>query len=152
MIYNTICKSAWGYGSVGRASRSQREGQGFESPYLHHERRKAQQRLGLSSFVDKTKRGFELGASHKVACLPLGKKTVQWTVLREAREKRIPLPPPKTKDRQSPVFCFCMCKYMGRGWEPLGVRLSLTGNLWRAKSCRGCPTCRVSADTPYLHQ
>ena len=26
----------WGYGSVGRASRSQCEGQGFESPYLHH--------------------------------------------------------------------------------------------------------------------
>ena len=25
-----------GYGSVGRASRSQCEGQGFESPYLHH--------------------------------------------------------------------------------------------------------------------
>ena len=26
----------WGYGSVGRASRSQREGQRFESAYLHH--------------------------------------------------------------------------------------------------------------------
>ena len=26
----------WGYGSVGRAMRSQRIGQGFESPYLHH--------------------------------------------------------------------------------------------------------------------
>ena len=25
----------WGYSSVGRASRSHREGQGFESPYLH---------------------------------------------------------------------------------------------------------------------
>ena len=25
----------WGYGSVGRAMRSQRIGQGFESPYLH---------------------------------------------------------------------------------------------------------------------
>ena len=25
----------WGYGSVGRAIRSQRIGQGFESPYLH---------------------------------------------------------------------------------------------------------------------
>ena len=28
----------WGYGSVGRASRSQCEGQGFESPYLHQTR------------------------------------------------------------------------------------------------------------------
>ena len=28
-------KPLWGYGSVGRASRSQCEGQGFESPYLH---------------------------------------------------------------------------------------------------------------------
>ena len=27
----------WGYGSVGRAMRSQRIGQGFESPYLHHQ-------------------------------------------------------------------------------------------------------------------
>ena len=26
----------WGYGSVGRAMRSQCIGQGFESPYLHH--------------------------------------------------------------------------------------------------------------------
>ena len=30
----------WGYGSVGRAMRSQRIGQGFESPYLHHRNRK----------------------------------------------------------------------------------------------------------------
>ena len=29
-------KTAWGYGSVGRAMRSQCIGQGFESPYLHH--------------------------------------------------------------------------------------------------------------------
>ena len=29
-------KKLWGYGSVGRASRSQREGQRFESAYLHH--------------------------------------------------------------------------------------------------------------------
>ena len=28
-------KTAWGYGSVGRAMRSQCIGQGFESPYLH---------------------------------------------------------------------------------------------------------------------
>jgi secondary thiamine-phosphate synthase enzyme len=28
-------EAAWGYSSVGRASRSHREGQGFESPYLH---------------------------------------------------------------------------------------------------------------------
>ena len=27
-----------GYGSVGRAMRSQRIGQGFESPYLHHKK------------------------------------------------------------------------------------------------------------------
>jgi hypothetical protein len=27
----------WGYSSVGRASRSHREGQGFESPYLHYD-------------------------------------------------------------------------------------------------------------------
>ncbi len=30
-----FAKFSWGYGSVGRASRSQCEGQGFESPYLH---------------------------------------------------------------------------------------------------------------------
>ncbi len=28
-------ETVWGYSSVGRASRSHREGQGFESPYLH---------------------------------------------------------------------------------------------------------------------
>ena len=33
--------------------------------------------------------GVELGASNFVACSPLGEKTVQWTVLREAREKRL---------------------------------------------------------------
>ena len=32
-------KPLWGYGSVGRASRSQCEGQGFESPYLHQKYR-----------------------------------------------------------------------------------------------------------------
>ena len=32
---NTGLSVAWGYSSVGRASRSHREGQGFESPYLH---------------------------------------------------------------------------------------------------------------------
>ena len=31
----------WGYGSVGRASRSQCEGQGFESPYLHQKEHKS---------------------------------------------------------------------------------------------------------------
>ena len=30
----------WGYGSVGRAMRSQRIGQGFESPYLHQSKPK----------------------------------------------------------------------------------------------------------------
>ena len=34
-------KHPWGYGSVGRAMRSQRIGQGFESPYLHHKKREA---------------------------------------------------------------------------------------------------------------
>ncbi len=29
----------WGYGSVGRAPRSQRGGQRFESAYLHHDRK-----------------------------------------------------------------------------------------------------------------
>ena len=33
--------------------------------------------------------GVELGASNFVACSPSGEKTVQWTVLREAREKRL---------------------------------------------------------------
>lgn len=31
----------WGYGSVGRAMRSQRIGRGFESLYLHHAKRQA---------------------------------------------------------------------------------------------------------------
>ena len=34
--FSIRCQSFWGYSSVGRASRSQWEGQGFESPYLHH--------------------------------------------------------------------------------------------------------------------
>ena len=31
-------KRKWGYGSVGRASRSQREGREFESHYLHQKK------------------------------------------------------------------------------------------------------------------
>ena len=34
-------KKLWGYGSVGRAPRSQRGGQGFDSPYLHQEKPKS---------------------------------------------------------------------------------------------------------------
>ncbi len=34
-INTRLCVDHWGYSSVGRASRSQCEGQGFESPYLH---------------------------------------------------------------------------------------------------------------------
>lgn len=36
-----------GYGSVGRAMRSQRIGQGFESPYLHHKQRKSNRLVRL---------------------------------------------------------------------------------------------------------
>ena len=36
IYYNAICKFPWGYGSVGRAMRSQRIGHEFESRYLHH--------------------------------------------------------------------------------------------------------------------
>ena len=39
-------KMLWGYGSVGRASRSQREGQRFESAYLHHKQPKLNRNLG----------------------------------------------------------------------------------------------------------
>ena len=39
--YNSNANHAWGRGSVGRAMRSQRIGQGFESPRLHHHSRKA---------------------------------------------------------------------------------------------------------------
>ena len=42
----------WGYGSVGRASRSQREGQRFESAYLHQEKPKSNHLwLDLGFFV-----------------------------------------------------------------------------------------------------
>ena len=42
------------------------------------------------------KKGLELGASNlKVAYSPKGEKTVQWTVLREAREKQVPYGVPK---------------------------------------------------------
>ena len=34
-----IMKKLWGYGSVGRAPRSQRGGQRFESAYLHHKKK-----------------------------------------------------------------------------------------------------------------
>ena len=34
-----MLKNAWGYGSVGRAMRSQCIGQGFESPYLHQQKK-----------------------------------------------------------------------------------------------------------------
>ncbi len=34
-MYIFVQMNTWGYGSVGRVSRSQCEGQGFESPYLH---------------------------------------------------------------------------------------------------------------------
>ena len=37
--YNSNANHAWGRGSVGRAMRSQRIGQGFESPRLHHKTR-----------------------------------------------------------------------------------------------------------------
>ena len=53
----------------------------------------------------KEKGGFELGASKlKFAYSPLGEKIVQWTILREAREKQIPFSPSRKKDHQLMVF------------------------------------------------
>ena len=40
IYYNAICKFPWGYGSVGRAMRSQRIGHEFESRYLHQNQTK----------------------------------------------------------------------------------------------------------------
>ncbi len=49
--------------------------------------------------------GFELGASKlKFAYSPIGEKTVQWTVLREAREKQIPLSPPRIRTPKGVLF------------------------------------------------
>ena len=49
----SIIQEAWGYGSVGRAIRSHRIGQGFESPYLHHRQSKTNISFGLPSFLRK---------------------------------------------------------------------------------------------------
>lgn len=46
-------KNMRGYGSVGRAMRSQCIGQGFESPYLHHKQTKPNPVLFAFSFINR---------------------------------------------------------------------------------------------------
>ena len=91
----------------------------FKSP-PRNQKENINQTVGVFLFVMLGKgRGFELGASNlKVACSPTGEKTVQWTVLREAREKQIPSPQPKRKHSSfDGCFSFCIEKIIGRGFE-----------------------------------
>ena len=54
--------------------------------------------------------GFELGASNLlVAYSPFGEKIVQWTILREAREKQVrPAAPTKREGSKYLLFLFCV--------------------------------------------
>ena len=59
MVYNYSC--FWGYGSVGRAPRSQRGGQRFESAYLHQKKETA----SAVSFFMPISQGFGYHSRHR---------------------------------------------------------------------------------------
>ena len=60
------------------------------------------------------------------ACSPLGEKTVQWTVLREAREKRVPYGVPTRKGYFG--ILFLLLTAVSLDLKPWFVR-HMTGNL-----------------------
>ena len=57
----------------------------------------------VSAFFVKNLSGLELGASKRVCVFAKGEKTVQWTVLREAREKQVRSVAPRNTHHQKKV-------------------------------------------------
>ena len=77
---------------------------GFKSLCSHQIGPSRTFKFGLADFfvVSYVAKGLELGASKlQFACSPKGEKIVQWTILREAREKQVPLLTKRVRVKQS---------------------------------------------------